>query len=144
MTLPPVMTIVGAGPAGLVAAITLARGGWRVVVRETRAAVGEQFGSDFPGLENWTDRVDVLEWMQGLGLTTGFRALPCSVGTVFVGWSHAYRMQSSAPLFYPVERERPEDLFGHRGRFMDDQRRQVGAAANPRELILAVPTTDAR
>lgn len=100
----PAVTVVGAGPAGLAAAITLARGGWRVVVHEAHATVGARFGGDFQGLENWTDGEDVLEWLDRLGLTTGFRVLPCNTGTMFDAWGRAYAVRSAAPLFYMVER----------------------------------------
>jgi len=100
----PKISVVGAGPAGLAAAITLAGGGWQVVVHEARASVGERFGGDFQGLENWTDSVDVRDWMSSLGLTNSFRAAPCREGTAFDAWGHAYRVRSSAPLFYMVER----------------------------------------
>ena len=75
-----IITIAGAGPAGLAAAITLARAGRRVVVHEARNEVGARFGGDLQGLENWTSRDDVLEDLRQLGITTGFEALPCRRG----------------------------------------------------------------
>jgi phytoene dehydrogenase-like protein len=45
--------VVGAGPAGLVAAITLARAGRPVRVLERRARVGGRFAGDFQGLAGW-------------------------------------------------------------------------------------------
>lgn len=43
--------IAGAGPAGLAAAITLARAGRQVVVHELQSDVGHRFKRDFQGLE---------------------------------------------------------------------------------------------
>jgi len=53
--------IAGAGPAGLAAAITLAKNGRQVVVHEARNEVGDRFNGDFQGLENWTTEQNVLE-----------------------------------------------------------------------------------
>jgi flavin-dependent dehydrogenase len=47
-----VIQIAGAGPAGLAAAIMLARAGRDVVVHEARREVGFRFGRDLQGLEN--------------------------------------------------------------------------------------------
>lgn len=56
--------IAGAGPAGLAAAITLAREGVSVQVHEARNEVGYRFQRDLQGLENWTTQQDVLQWMR--------------------------------------------------------------------------------
>src|SRR3990172_9701432 len=98
------VTIAGAGPAGLAAAITLARAGRRVVVHEARGEVGARFGRDLQGLENWTSRHDVLEDLKQLGITTGFEVLPCCRGEAYDAWERAYPVCSAAPLFYTVER----------------------------------------
>lgn len=99
-----VIQVVGAGPAGLAAAITLARAGRRVVLHEVHGEVGYRFQHDLQGLENWTSREDVLETLQCLGVTTDFVHLPCCEGVVFDSRERAYAIRSPAPLFYMVER----------------------------------------
>lgn len=99
-----VIEIAGAGPAGLAAAITLARAGREVVVHEAYKEVGHRFGGDFQGLENWTSEANVLDFLANLGLTTDFNAGPGCVVTAFDAARRAYRVHSDEPLFYLVER----------------------------------------
>jgi len=65
------LEVVGAGPAGLAAAITAARAELSVVVHESAPSVGSRFHGDFQGLENWTREVDVLEELTALGIEPG-------------------------------------------------------------------------
>lgn len=99
-----VFQIAGAGPAGLAAAITLARAGRAVVVHEAQREVGHRFQQDQQGLENWTTKGDVLAVLRDLGITTGFEKVPCRGGTVFDAWGQAYAIHSEEPLFYMLER----------------------------------------
>ena len=96
--------IVGAGPAGLAAAITLARAGRHAIVHETHPQIGYRFGSDLQGLENWSTEQDGLEWLKCLGLTTDFAALPCVRGIGFDAWGERYDIVGNKPIFYLVER----------------------------------------
>jgi len=96
--------VVGAGPAGLAAAITLALAGRKVIVHEAFEQVGHRFGADLQGLENWSDDTDSLAWLRKLGIEPTFDYLPCDHGTAFDGWGKAYPIRSHEPLFYMVER----------------------------------------
>ena len=96
--------IVGAGPAGLAAAITLARAGRRVVVHEAAAEVGSRFQGDHQGLENWTTEKDVLDDLRERGIACNFAATPCREGVAFDAWETRYEIRSDWPLFYLIER----------------------------------------
>lgn len=70
------ISIAGAGPAGLTAAITLARAGHRVVVHECRPDVGMRFCDDYQALENWTSEENVLDTIRRLGIQPDFYCRP--------------------------------------------------------------------
>lgn len=98
------IAVVGAGPAGLAAAITLARARYPVVVHEAQSEVGHRFRGDIQGLENWSEPGDVIEEFATLGLSTDFAHHPCYQGFSFDAWGKRYRIRSPAPLLYLVER----------------------------------------
>lgn len=102
-----IIEIAGAGPAGLVAAVTLAQAGREVIVHEASKEVGHRFGSqyqDFQGLENWTTKQDVLSLFEEQGLTTDFANLACRKGTAFDAKERQYNINCDQPLFYMLER----------------------------------------
>lgn len=94
----------GAGPAGLAAAITLAKAGRYVLVHEAQSEVGRRFDGDFQGLENWSLQQDVLDLLRELGITTEFAVLPCRRGYAFDALGERYEVAGSKTLFYMVER----------------------------------------
>lgn len=66
----------GAGPAGLAAAITLAKAGRCVLIHEAQGEVGHRFDGDFQWLENWSTQQDVLDLLRETGITTEFAMIP--------------------------------------------------------------------
>ncbi|GMR07927.1 MAG: hypothetical protein BMS9Abin26_0932 [Gammaproteobacteria bacterium] len=98
------ISICGAGPAGLAAAITLARAGRRVIVYERHTEVGKRFNGDLQGLENWTTEGDVLDELASIGIKTNFSATPFCEVVLFdpEGREHIYR--SAKPMAYIVHR----------------------------------------
>ena len=99
-----VISIVGAGPAGLACAIVLARAGLRVVVHEHQNRVGARFHGDFQGLDNWTGESDVLDDLNSYGIETNFECHPVREGIAFDAWGNRYPYKSSAPIYYLVRR----------------------------------------
>lgn len=95
--------ILGAGPAGLSAAISLAKAGREVHLHERYDAIGKRFQGDLQGLENWTTENDVLQLLHSYGIEANFEATPfCEV--TFTDGKKAFQDQSKEPLFYLVKR----------------------------------------
>ncbi len=95
--------IAGAGPAGLSAAITLAQAGYEVNVFERHPDVGGRFSGDLQGLENWSERTDVLTDLSAMGLKVNFECTPFSELTVTNG-TLIEELKTKRPLFYLVKR----------------------------------------
>ncbi len=96
--------VVGAGPAGLATAITLARAGKEVIVHEAQSEVGHRFQGDFQGLENWSSQEDALSTLEALGFEINFTAQPFTHGIAYDAWDAQYRVNCDKPLFYLIER----------------------------------------
>lgn len=108
MTIRNDITIIGAGPAGLVCAIVLARAGCRVMVREMHSGVGHRFHDDFQGLENWSKEEDVLTEMRAAGIDTDFEYHGFDKGIAFDPAGQVHQVCGARPLFYLLRRGRTE------------------------------------
>lgn len=98
------LDVVGAGPAGLSAAITAARAGLEVVVHERARTVGSRFHGDFQGLENWTTERGVLDELDGLGIEPSFEHSALRALVVFGPDGTEGELRSGTPLCYLVRR----------------------------------------
>jgi len=128
--------VIGAGPAGLAAAATLARAGRRVRVYEKADTVGHRFAGDFQGLENWSSPADALERVARLGVEPTFAHRPFREVTFYDARWRATTARSEEPLFYLVRRGPGE---GTLDRALLDQARAAGA-----EVMLGRAATRAR
>lgn len=105
--------IVGAGPAGLAAALTVTRAGGQVVVTERHAEVGRRFHGDFQGIENWTTEGDVLDELAGIGIEPTFEHTPFRECVVYDPGGREYVCRSQDPLWYLVRRGTAEGTLDH-------------------------------
>lgn len=98
------ISIIGAGLAGLACAIVLARAGYEVIIREWHNAVGRRFHGDYQGLENWSDKCDVLDELRGSGIAVNFDHHPVYEATAFDSRGNAHVVRGERPLYYLVQR----------------------------------------
>jgi hypothetical protein len=97
--------ILGAGPAGLTAAIVLAQAGRDVIVYEQAADVGTHHAGDPEAVENWTLELDWVSELAGWGLAKNFVCAPICEGTWFgPSFRNSATVRDNHPLFYLVLR----------------------------------------
>lgn len=99
-----VVKIGGAGPAGLAAAIVLARRGRRVCLLERNSVVGRRFHDDFQGMENWTTAQDAHEELRAFGIEPNWWHRGFREGELFDASDAMARVRAPLPLFYCVRR----------------------------------------
>ncbi len=95
--------ILGAGLSGLTAGINLAKKGWKVDVYEKNRDVGMRFQGDIQGLENWSEKKDILEELNEMNIDLDFDCDPFFTATLTNG-SKTKEIKSKRPMFYLVKR----------------------------------------
>jgi flavin-dependent dehydrogenase len=101
--------ILGAGPAGLTAAITLGQAGRAVTVYERASDVGTRHHGDYEAIENWTTNEDLCAELASWGLQINFRCIPIYALTCFgPGFQRTAHFEDSQPLFYIILRGRSD------------------------------------
>ncbi len=98
------LIIVGAGPAGITAAIVLRRHGIPVRIYEKYPDAGYRLHGDFQGFENWSSEKDVTQLLQEIGIDINFLYVPYFGGTIHAPGIAARKASSGRPIFYLVKR----------------------------------------
>jgi flavin-dependent dehydrogenase len=97
------ISIAGAGPAGLTAAINLARAGYDVVVHEQHSDVGMRFSEDFQAIENWSSQEDLLTTLCRINIMPNFYCRPIHKVSSY-GPRSSTQVSSVQPIAYLVQR----------------------------------------
>ena len=129
--------ILGAVPAGLSAALTVARAGRAVTLYERAPDVGRRFHGDLQGLENWTTSVDVLEELAAMGIEPTFDFTAIREGVFFDFDGRERTVRSDRPAFYLVRRGTTE---GTLDQSLKQQALAAGVAIRFGEAPPALPT----
>lgn len=95
--------IAGAGPAGLCAALALARAGVPVELREKRAGVGARFAGAVHGIENWSTPACFTARLAEWGIELGATLTPCHE-LMLCGERRTRTITAALPLFFLVRR----------------------------------------
>jgi flavin-dependent dehydrogenase len=72
------INIMGGGISGLACAIILRENEYKVNVYEKGSYVGKRFNEDWQGLENWSEKNDVLKQIESYGIDLSFEYEPLS------------------------------------------------------------------
>jgi len=100
--------IIGAGLSGLSTGNTLSKNGYDVEIYEKNNDVGGRFHGDFQGLENWTEKTDVIDDLKGMNIETDFNYYPQSEFYVSDGLK-IQKVVSDKPAYYLVKRGAEDD-----------------------------------
>jgi len=105
------IVIAGAGPSGLAAAIVLAKAGREVEVHEARPEVGARWKRGLQVIENFSEKKDVLEFLNESGIESVFWNSP--VRTLALSDASARRVEfaDELPLGYYVKRGAAPDAL---------------------------------
>ena len=104
--------IQGAGPAGLSAAICLARAGQPVDVYEQHETVAKRFSGDLHGIENWSLPLDCGKELENFGIEQSFEFVPCTTLDISNGRA-ASSLDFARPIFYLVRRGSDAGCLDH-------------------------------
>lgn len=95
--------ILGAGPAGLSAAINLADEGFSVEVYERNKDVGVGVKRNLQGLENWTEKQDVVKEFKAMNIHCNFEYEPFKELTI-TNNTEDWNFTCKKPAFYLIKR----------------------------------------
>ncbi|MHB1661777.1 MAG: NAD(P)/FAD-dependent oxidoreductase [bacterium] len=98
------VNIIGAGPAGLTAAIVLAKHGYKARVYERHSDVGHRMNGDFQGLENWSSDKDITVLLRDIGINVNFLCVPYNMGDIYAPGMGPLEIKSGKPIFYLIKR----------------------------------------
>lgn len=102
--------ILGAGLSGLSAAINLAIEGYDVHVYERNKDVGQRFFGDLQGLENWSEKEDILHEFKQMNIDINFKTHPFNKMSA-LNSNKISKINTIRPLFYLVKRgNMPESM----------------------------------
>ncbi len=97
MNLKETINIIGAGPAGLTAAIVLRKHGLPVKVFDMASDVGHRLNGDFQGLENWTSEKNITDILKETGIEINFLCVPHYGGTLIAPGMKPAEIKSDRP-----------------------------------------------
>ncbi|MFA5051580.1 MAG: NAD(P)-binding protein [Patescibacteria group bacterium] len=119
------ISIIGAGISGLSAAITLAKNGYHVDVFDRQKDSGARFGGDLQGLENWSEKTDVLEDLKSMNIDINFETYPFDYADLTDGHRPLMHATFKKPITYLVKRGPiPGSLDGG----LEEQARNLGVS----------------
>jgi flavin-dependent dehydrogenase len=140
------ITIAGAGPSGLAAAIVLARAGRPVTVHEAKRDVGMRFIGDLQIIEGSSEREPVPEFLDRIGIERNFYFRPATWATFYDHRNASRTIRSSDPYGYFIRRG-PEEGSLDRGLLAQARARGVEVVFDSRippeeaDIVATGPST---
>jgi flavin-dependent dehydrogenase len=98
------ITICGAGPAGLTAALNLAQHDFTVTVYEKKKDVGMRFRGDLQGFENWSSKENIIEELKTMNIQPTFWYKPISIAEFYDYQRHYRQIHFEKPGLYLIRR----------------------------------------